>query len=197
MTDSTAKPAKTIRLWDPLLRIFHWSLVVFVCSAWGLGQWGPDVMTLHFWAGYIVGGLLVFRWIWGLVGPKTARFSQFLQGPAAVVGYVSHMFARRPSNWYGHNPLGGWMVLIMLLLLSVQVLTGLTSDPDDFINIGPWAQYVGYEASVTALDIHEAVATLILIVVIAHVAAILFYAFWKREDLVRPMVTGRKKIDDV
>ena len=109
--------SRKIRLWDPLLRGFHWLLVFFVILSWCLGQFGPAKMTLHFWSGYVIAGLLIFRLIWGFVGPAPARFAHFLRGPGAIRDYAGHMLMRRPSHWPGHNPLGALSVIAMLAAL--------------------------------------------------------------------------------
>lgn len=185
---------QNVRIWDPLLRVFHWLLAASVISAWLLGQYGPAKMTLHFWAGYMVAGLLAFRLIWGFIGPAPARFSHFLRGPGAVMGYARHMFLREPSYWPGHNPLGALSVIAMLAVLGAQVTSGLISDPDDFINVGPLASYVSASTRRTAVGIHETGANLVLILVILHIAVIVFYRLWKHENLIRPMLTGWKKV---
>lgn len=187
-------PIREIRLWDPLLRVFHWTLAAFVIAGWCLGQFGPDKMTLHFWCGYVVTGLLIFRLVWGFAGPPAARFSHFLRGPRPVAGYLRTMFLREPSYWPGHNPLGALSVIVMLAALMAQVTSGLISDPDDYINVGPLAGYVGPALRSKAVGWHEFGANLILILVLLHVAVILFYRFWKREDLVGPMLSGRKRV---
>lgn len=184
------------RLWDPLLRGFHWLLAFFVISAWLLGQFGPNNMKLHFWCGYVVAGLLIFRLIWGFVGPAPARFSHFLRGPGAVSSYARHILLREPSYWPGHNPLGALSVIGMLAVLAAQVTTGLISDPEDFINTGPLAGKVSHDTATAAVGWHHLGATLILLLVVLHIGVILFYRFWKREDLVTPMITGKKLVRD-
>ena len=190
-----ARDTETIRLWDPLLRVFHWALAAGVAAAWLLGRFGPLDMTLHFWAGYVVLGLLAFRVVWGLIGPAPARFASFLYRPGAVAAYARGLFRRRPSGWRGHNPLGGVFVVALLVAVGAQAITGLFVDPEDYINVGPLAQHVSTEASRTALAWHAALAKVVLALVALHVAAIVFYRLWKREDLVRPMITGRKTVD--
>ncbi|KGJ11507.1 cytochrome B [Paracoccus versutus] len=187
-------PVREVRLWDPLLRAFHWLLAFFVIAAWGLGQFGPARMTLHFWCGYVVAGLLVFRLVWGFVGPAPARFSHFVRGPEAVAGYMRGLMLREPSYWPGHNPMGALSVIAMLAVLAAQVSSGLISDPDDYINVGPLASYVSGATRSKAVGWHNLGANLILVLVLLHVAVILFYRYWKREDLVRPMITGRKQV---
>ncbi|MTH76713.1 cytochrome b/b6 domain-containing protein [Paracoccus aestuariivivens] len=189
-------PVREIKLWDPLLRGFHWMLALFVTAAWLLGQFGPAKMTLHFWCGYVVIGLLIFRLCWGFIGPAPARFSHFLCGPVTIASYLRGIFMREPSYWPGHNPLGALSVIAMLAVLAAQVSSGLISDPDDYINVGPLASYVSSATRSKAVGWHEFGANLVLILVLLHVAVILFYRFWKGEDLVGPMINGRKQVRD-
>lgn len=183
-----------LRVWDPALRFFHWALALLVTTTWLLAKLGPAKMTLHFWLGYAIIVLLVFRVVWGLLGPREARFSQLFSGPGVTVRYLRDFTKRVPSYWRGHNPMGGWSVIAMLALLVMQVATGLVSDPDDYINVGPLASEVSGAVSRRALTLHHLGGTLILILVLLHVAIILYYRFWKREDLVRPMITGWKLV---
>lgn len=180
------------RIWDPALRAFHWTLAALVVANWLLGKFGPTDMTLHFWLGYAVIALLLFRLVWGFVGPAPARFAQFVRGPRAVLAYAREMIRPRPTHWPGHSPVGALAVLAMLAVLIGQVTTGLFADPDDYINVGPLASQVSSETSRAALRWHHRGADLILILVLLHWAAVLFYRLWKREDLVRPMITGWK-----
>lgn len=181
-----------VKLWDPLLRGFHWLLAFLVISGWLLGKFGPAKMTLHFWAGYLVIGLLALRLIWGFVGPKPARFFHFIYGPRAIWNYARHMFERRPSYWPGHNPLGSLAVFALLGLLGLQAVTGLMIDPDDFINVGPLADDVSAATRKWAKSWHHTGSVLLLILVGLHVAMIGFYKRWKGENLLRPMITGWK-----
>lgn len=183
-----------VKLWDPALRIFHWALVICVVATWGLGEFGPDIMTLHFYFGYAVCALLAFRLIWGFVGSKPARFGHFIYGPKTILGYVTRMFRREPSYWPGHNPVGAFAAFALLGILIAQALTGLASDPDDFVNVGPLASYVGYDNAVTANRLHHLLSKAVLIIVVLHLAAIAFYKVWKREDLITPMITGWKLV---
>lgn len=187
------EPVRT-KIWDPLLRGFHWLLAAAVIATWLLGKLGPAKMTLHFWLGYFILGLLAFRLVWGFVGPEPARFSHFLRGPGAIRRYAGRMFAREPSYWPGHNPLGALSVIALLALLAAQATSGLFIDPDDYINVGPLADTVSSATRKSMRSWHHTGATLILILVVLHVGVILFYRFWKREDLVRPMITGWKMV---
>lgn len=189
----TDKPVR-IRLWDPLLRGFHWLLALLVVANWLLGQIGPSKMTLHFWTGYTIAALLIFRLIWGFVGPPEARFTHFLKGPRAVLTYAGGLLRRSPSYWPGHNPMGALSVIALLGLLAAQVVSGLFSDPDDFINVGPLAKYVSPSTRKLAVSWHNTGGLLILLMVALHVGIVLFYRFWKREDLIRPMIDGWKHV---
>ncbi len=195
MAQDQADDGEKVRIWDPLIRVFHWSLVVFFAASWILGEFGPAIMTLHFYSGFVICGLLAFRLIWGLVGPRPARFASFLAGPVAVARYaIAHVGNREPSLWPGHNPLGGWSVIVMLVLLVVQVVTGLIADPEDYINVGPLAYLVTIEVSRTATAVHATNAYLLLAMVVLHVTVIIYYRVWKREDLIGPMIHGWKRI---
>ncbi|MEX5729393.1 cytochrome b [Rhodovulum iodosum] len=192
--DADGETLETVRVWDPLLRLFHWSLTIAVVGAWGLGKFGPDIMTLHFYFGYAVLGLLAFRLLWGLIGPEHARFSNFAYGPGKIARYVGRIFARRPSYWRGHNPVGGLFVFFLLGVLAVHAGTGLFADPEDYINVGPLAGWVSNDGARTALSWHAMLSWVVLGLVALHIAAIAFYKKWKGENLIRPMVTGRKTV---
>jgi len=185
---------ETVRVWDPLIRLFHWALALCVIVAWILGKYGPDVMTLHFYFGYAVLGLLAFRLLWGLVGPANVRFASFVYGPVTVLGYLRQMFRRQPTYRLGHNPIGGFFALVLLTVLLVHAVAGLFVDPEDYINVGPLAHLVSDSLNRKALYWHNTLSWYVLGLAALHVAAIAFYALWKREDLVRPMITGRKQV---
>ena len=187
-------PAETkrVKVWDPALRIFHWLLAGLVIANWLLGKFGPSVMTVHFWIGYTILGLVIFRILWGIIGPGPARFASFIRGPRATLAYMRHLPQRRPSLSPGHNPMGALSVVAILLVLLWQVGTGLVMDPDDFINVGPPADQVSRDVNRSAVGWHDLGSNLIFALVVLHVAVILFYRIWKHEDLIRPMITGWK-----
>ena len=180
------------QIWDPVVRIFHWALVIAFVVTFGLGKFGPDQMTLHFYGGYTIAALVVLRVIWGFVGPRNARFTNFVKGPGAVLAYARTLPKRAPSHSRGHNPVGALFVVGILIVLGLQVMTGLLADPEDYINVGPLAKYVSIETARKALALHEPLGMIALIGVVAHIAAIGFYKRWKGENLVTPMITGRK-----
>lgn len=192
--DELPEGVSRVWIWDPALRVFHWALAAAVIVTWGLGKFGPAIMTLHMYLGYAVIGLLAFRLIWGGVGPNPARFSHFLFGPKKTLAYAATLPKRRPSYWPGHNPIGALSVFGLLAILGAQVATGLISDPDDFLNVGPLAKYVSFETARWANGWHHRLSLVVLLLVGLHIAAILFYRFWKREDLVTPMITGQKAV---
>lgn len=177
-------------LWDPVVRILHWALVIAFATAWGLGKFGPNQMTLHFYAGYTVAAIVVLRLIWGFVGYKTARFTQFVKGPGAVVAYARTLPSDKPSHSYGHNPVGAIFVVGVLVVLAMQIASGLIADPEDYINVGPFAKYVSIETARKALSLHEPLSTLLLVMVLGHIGAIFWYKKRKGENLVKPMITG-------
>jgi cytochrome b len=180
-----------VRVWDAPTRLFHWGIVVLLCTSWLTESRGW--MELHFLSGYSIIALLLFRLVWGFVGSDTARFSAFLKGPLETLRYLMHFHRRTPDRAVGHNAAGGWMVLLMLALLVVQVSTGLFAN-DDGDTEGPLFDYAGKEWSDWLSHIHAVNFTLIKIAVAAHIVAIFVYAVVKRHDLFWPMITGTKQL---
>lgn len=182
----------TIRVWDLPTRLFHWTLAICVMGLIATSQIGGAAMDWHFRLGYTVLALLLFRLVWGLVGGHWSRFSSFLFSPASVIRYVRGQASVEHTT--GHNPLGAGSVFAMLLFLLLQVGTGLISD-DEIASSGPLTRFVSGSLVSQATAYHKEVGKLILLVLIAlHVAAILFYLWRKRENLVRPMLLGDKVI---
>jgi cytochrome b len=186
---AVTEPILPIRVWDAATRLFHWAIVVLLGVSWLSESQGW--MTIHFVSGYSIIALLLFRLVWGFIGSQTSRFSQFLKSPVAALGHLARLHRREPDTEIGHNAAGGWMVLLMLLLLAVQAGTGLCAN-DDGATEGPLFNYVGKSQSDWLSRIHSINFTLIQIAVVLHVLAILVYALLKRHDLIRPMVTGQK-----
>jgi cytochrome b len=186
---AVTEPILPIRVWDAPTRLFHWAIVVLLGVSWLSESQGW--MTIHFVSGYFIIALLLFRLAWGFVGSQTSRFSQFLKSPVAALRHLARLHRREPDIEIGHNAAGGWMVLLMLVLLAVQVSTGLCAN-DDGATEGPLFDYVGKSRSDWLSYIHSFNFTLIQIAVVLHILAIMVYAVLKRHDLVRPMVTGQK-----
>lgn len=175
--------SKSIRVWDLPTRAFHWSLLLAFIGLYLTGE-SSDLLEFHQWFGLAMVGLLVFRLTWGFIGSTTARFSQFVRGKAAVSDYLN-------GRWQGvgHNPLGGWSVIAMLLLLFAMVVTGLFANNDaDFT--APLTFLVSDGVSSLLTSVHHLLFNLLLVVVVIHVGAIVFYTIVLAKDLVTPMIKG-------
>jgi cytochrome b len=179
--------AAPVRLWDRPTRLIHWSFVLLIPAMWWTGK--HDNIGLHETLGYVLIGLLAFRILWGFAGASTARFAGFVRGPKAVFRYL---FSKPAEPVVGHNPLGGWSVLALLGLMIGTVSAGLIAQDVDGIESGPLSHYFSYETADAARHWHGLLFNLLLAMVLIHLAAILFYLVVKRDNLVRPMITGRK-----
>jgi len=177
-------------VWDLPTRLFHWVLVPLIAFSWWSAK--NEHLDWHLWSGYGIMSLLVFRLLWGFVGSSTARFSSFVRGPKAVLAYVRDM---RGWRAIGHSPLGALSVLALLGLLILQVVTGLLNSDDDGMAEGPLAALVSSDLSDAAHDLHELLFEALWILIILHVAAILFYRLFLGKKLVGPMITGRAALD--
>jgi len=182
-----------IKVWDPVTRLWHWLLAVIVTTGWVFGEFMSfDTVVWHFYLGYSVLGLLAFRLVWGFIGPAPVRWSLIFPRPTALKNYISHITKREPSGTAGHNPLGSLSVLMLLLLLLAQATTGLFIETEDFFESGPLYNLVSQSTVDTLTWLHHLISKLFLGMVILHLTAILFYRFWKHEDLIKPMITGWK-----
>jgi cytochrome b len=191
-TDATMREQP---VWDLPTRLFHWALVASVSAGWLIGEnMSFANIQWHFYLGYATGGLLVFRLIWGVIGPPSARLSALVPSPAALAAYLRDLPKREPTGAAGHAPLGALASLALLTTLSVQVVSGLLSESDDFFTEGPLAAYASSAVIRSAGAVHHTASEVLLYLVGLHVAAIAFYALWKRENLVRAMITGRKPV---
>lgn len=185
-------PEPRARVWDAPTRIVHWLLVASVAFSW----WSAEAHHLdwHRASGLFVLLLLLFRLIWGFAGSDTARFAKFVRGPAATWRYARTLPGRAAEAAVGHNPLGGWSIVAMLLALIAQVGLGLFAVDEDGLESGPLSDLVSYEAGRQAAHLHHASFDILLVLIGLHVAAILFYALYKRRDLIGPMITGRARL---
>lgn len=178
-------------IWDLPIRVFHWLLVLLIGFMWLSGKQGW--LEYHMWSGYTILSLLVFRIIWGFVGSDTARFLFFLKSPIEAIRHLCQIAKREPDTEIGHNAAGGWMVLGLLGLLLAQVFTGMAAN-DDISVEGPLYGLVGKSWSDWATSQHHFLFKIIQVAVALHVFAIIVYAVLKRHDLVRPMITGKKRM---
>lgn len=195
MINSPQSGTKKIRVWDWPVRLIHWLIVLLFIISWVSAEIGGNAMQYHFWSGYTVLGLVIFRLIWGWVGSETARFSDFIRGPGAVLAYVRAWFKSNYRATRGHNPLGGWSVAALLLTLGFQTITGLFSN-DDIANEGPLYHLVSKETSDLISAWHEVSFNVLLVLVALHIAAIILYRVKHRENLLKPMLTGDKLVDE-
>lgn len=180
-----------LRVWDLPTRLFHWALAVCFVGLIATGTWGGGAMVFHFRFGYAVLALLMFRLVWGVLGGRWSRFSSFTVSPGAVLRYVR---GHASGAEVGHSPLGSLAVLAMLLLLSLQVATGLMSD-DEIAFAGPLSAWVPNAWVSVASSYHARVGKLVLIaLVVLHLSAIIFYTL-KKQRLVDAMVHGDKLLD--
>ncbi|HEY2976343.1 MAG TPA: cytochrome b/b6 domain-containing protein [Burkholderiaceae bacterium] len=188
--DTSAPQRTRIRLWDLPLRIFHWSLVGAVATAVVTGELGGPWMELHGKAGLTIVGLVVFRLVWGLIGSTHARFVHFAPTPSKLKAYL-----RGQWRGTGHNPLGALSVFAVLGLLAVQVGTGLFSN-DDIAFSGPLFNTIDDAFAGRLTGLHRQLANVLLALLALHVTAIVFYLRFKRDNLVKPMVTGWKEVEN-
>lgn len=181
---------RKVLVWDIAIRLFHWLAAVLLIAAYV--TWRMNWMDWHAWTGYALLALVVFRLLWGLFGSETARFSAFAASPRAVAAYLARALRRQPDREVGHNPAGGWMVLLLLALLLAETLTGIYVQ-NDVANDGPLTELVPAAVADFITDLHMYFWQALLAASILHVLAILLYAAAGR-DLVTPMITGRKTL---
>ena len=182
-----------VLVWDLPIRLFHWLLVVCVILTLVSGNIGGNAMNYHMLGGYAILVLLIFRIAWGIVGSRTARFSSFVKGPATVFSYAGLLLKKNTETAYlGHNPLGGWSIVAMLAGLFTQATTGLFAN-DDILIEGPLYGWVSKDASDLITRVHLINRYLLVGLIAVHVLAVFFYLFFKHENLIRPMITGRKR----
>jgi cytochrome b len=188
---SEAHRERQVEVWDLPVRIFHWALALLLVSQVVTASIGGNAMEYHVLGGYAVLALVLFRIVWGLVGSRHARFADFVRGPRAVLTYARSLVRDASERHLGHNPLGGWSVLLMLISLLVQTGTGLFAD-DEIMTTGPLAKHVSGDTVSLLTMIHDVNAAVLAALVCIHVAAVLYYLVGKRENLIAPMITGRK-----
>jgi cytochrome b len=183
------------KVWDPVTRIWHWLLVLAVSAGWYMGEFMSfETVMWHFYMGYTIIGLLLFRLVWGLFGPKPIRWCTMFASLFHLKTYLSTVARREPSGVKGHNPMGALSVLFMICVLTGQVTTGLFIESEDFFETGP-LYYLADSSTIDALTWwHHFLAKVLLATVVLHLSALAFYLLWKRENLIRPMITGFKYV---
>ncbi|HLI13910.1 MAG TPA: cytochrome b/b6 domain-containing protein [Alphaproteobacteria bacterium] len=176
-------------IWDAPTRLFHWLAAVLVAAAYA--TWRLNWMDWHARAGYALLTLVVFRLLWGGFGSETARFSRFIASPRAAARHLMRLFRREPDRQVGHNPAGGWMVLLLLALLLGETLTGLYVN-NDVADVGPLTELVPAPVANLISALHDILWQALAAAVALHILIVLVYWAVKRHNLVLPMITGRK-----
>lgn len=176
-----------VRTWDIPTRLVHWLMVVSIATSW----WTAEINRLdyHRYSGYLLLGLLIFRIYWGLAGSSTARFSRFIKGPRAILSYLRG----QTTTPAGHNPLGALSVVALLSLLAIQITLGLFAEDVDGLESGPLSHLVSFEVGRACANWHATVFDLLLWMIGLHVAAVLFYVFYKKQNLIGAMLHGRRE----
>ncbi|MEQ8707386.1 MAG: cytochrome b/b6 domain-containing protein [Rhodospirillales bacterium] len=178
-------------VWDFPTRLFHWLLAALVAFSWYSAEFSTslDAREWHAYSGYAIFGLVIFRLIWGVFGGRYARFQNFLRGPRAIADYLRGQ--NRETLSRGHNPLGALSVVGLLLVLLVQTITGLMSN-DDILFEGPLFHLVDKETSDLMTTIHHYSWSVLQVLIVIHLLAVLAYLVLRRDNLITPMITGRK-----
>lgn len=177
-------------IWDIPTRLFHWLLVACILAQYLTAE-VFDAIDWHFKIGYFTLGLILFRLCWGFIGTTYAKFSQFLAGPSKVVAYAKTLTNKHSEEHAGHNPLGGWMVIALLLLVAAQGISGLFIGDDIFSN-GPYYDAVSDATRDVMNAIHHTAFNVLLAAIVLHVGAVVFYARYKKQLLVPAMLHGKK-----
>ena len=180
-----------IKIWDGATRFFHWALVLNIFLAWYTIE--NRLIELHELSGHCLIALLLFRLVWGLVGSSTARFKHFLVHPITAFRYLNQSLRLRAHHQIGHNPAGGWMIVIMMLVIGFQVVSGLFSN-DDLGFSGALSDYVSKDMSDTLTQLHGINFDLLLAIIWLHLVAVFFYVLVKKDNLIKTMFTGKKHL---
>jgi cytochrome b len=191
-----APAAEQRQVWDLPVRVFHWTLVAAIIAAFITNRLGVSYFKYHVWCGYAVIVLVLFRIVWGFVGTRHAKFWNFVCGPAVTLRYAIGLLRGRELHHAGHNPLGAWMVVALLIALGIQAVTGLFGN-DEIINVGPLYGYVSKELSLQLTSLHRHLFYWIIAAVAIHVLAVIAHHAFGHGNLLRAMITGRKPQDSV
>jgi len=199
---------ESVKVWDILIRVFHWSMALFFIIAYLTGE---ELETMHAYAGYIIIGLLAFRIVWGVIGTQHARFSNFIYSPQTITSYLKRLLTNSPKHYLGHNPAGGAMVVVMIVFLSLSSWSGLkayeaegkgplaaieTSIVSTAVADGWYENDRGHKGDEFWEEAHELIVNFMLLLIAVHLGGVLVSSILHRENLVRSMITGRKKHHD-
>ncbi len=182
---------KKIKIWDLPTRLFHWLLVAAIGGAYFTGETGGNWLVWHGRLGMFIVGLIAFRLTWGFIGSTYARFATFVRGPSTIKAYLA-------GQWkgLGHNPLGALSVLALIGLVAFQATTGLLAQNDDTGFAGPFYAHIGSSLGSVATRLHHKSFDILLILVGLHVAAVVYYGHFKKEPLLKTMITGHKEASE-
>ena len=175
---SGSTPPATVKVWDLFVRVFHWSLVLLFAIAYLTGD---EVQRVHIVAGYAIAGLLILRIMWGFIGPRHARFDDFVHTPRAAFAHLRDVLFLRARRYIGHNPAGGLMIVAILVMLAATCISGYMMTTD------------AYWGSKAMEEIHGALANATVILIVLHILGVLVSSFEHRENLVKAMISGRKR----
>jgi len=189
----TEMPTPPSPVWDIFVRIFHWALVFLIGFAWWSGEQGGSWMTWHMRAGYAVLGLVIFRLLWGFAGSFYARFSQFIYSPKTTLQYIASLLKGKEPLYAGHNPVGGWAVVLLLLLCAFQAGSGLFAN-DDIMTEGPLVHLISYDLSLEITKWHKIMFNVLLAVIAVHIAGVIYHQRFRKEPLVQGMISGKKPV---
>lgn len=188
--------SQNVRVWDLPTRLFHWTFVTLIISAWASTEFASKIndptLKWHRWNGYAILVLIVFRLIWGVFGSSTARFTNFMRWPWTAVSYGLDLLRGKDRHFLGHNPLGSWMILLLLTAVAVQGVLGLYTLEHNEITAGPLNRTISEEASKIVGWLHLRGFNVIMALVIIHVLANSLYQIVKNDPLITAMVTGSK-----
>ena len=186
MPDGATPLPPRVRVWDVPVRVCHWAMALSVGVSWWTAETGR--MEWHRYSGYSLLAIVSFRIYWGFFGSSTARFREFVRGPRTIVSYLRGRWATMP----GHNPLGALSVLALLVLLLTQIVLGLFAVDVDGIESGPLSTYVSFDAGRVAAKWHDGVFEVLLWLIGLHIAAVLYYALFRKQNLSATMIHGRR-----
>jgi cytochrome b len=184
---------RAVRVWDGPTRLFHWLLVLLIVTSWRTGEAGGEWLRYHFWSGYAILTLVLFRIVWGMVGGSHARFVNFVRGVPSALHHLRELVRPGPTSDVGHNAIGGWMIVILLAVLLLQTGTGLFAD-DDIVTVGPLGDLVSGATRARLTTIHRYNFELIMVLAGVHIVAVLGYLVLKRQNLIGAMITGNKRV---